>query len=231
VAPDGASALVTWGVLNATHRASHTDPRPLEAGRQYDIEVTLDVTGWVFEPGHRIRLAISGSDWPNFWPSPYPARNVVGWGGAAAARLTLPTVPQGDPAAAPDFGPPEMPLDRYVLAGTGNEIEFTRDPNTEQARFVMKARSSGRLAAEDVVLEHTRHTAFTVSDREPGRATLTSNQTMTTIRHGTPTSARVNALLESTEDTFHLSFDLLVTVGEVERARRHWMRSYPRRLV
>ena len=33
VAPDGSSALVTKGVLNATHRESHGDPSPLVPGR------------------------------------------------------------------------------------------------------------------------------------------------------------------------------------------------------
>ena len=32
VAPDGSSALVTKGVLNATHRDSHSDPSPLVPG-------------------------------------------------------------------------------------------------------------------------------------------------------------------------------------------------------
>ncbi len=31
-------------------------------------------TGWVIKPGHRLRLAISGSDFPNLWPAPEKAR-------------------------------------------------------------------------------------------------------------------------------------------------------------
>jgi predicted acyl esterase len=231
VPPEGAPALVTFGVLNATHRDSHTAPAPLIPGQQYEIEVTLDVTGWVFQPGHRVRLDISGSDWPNFWPSPYPARNTVAWGGAGGSSLILPVVPAGRPDEAPDFGPPAMPLDRYVLAGPPIEMEFGRDPNGDRAWFTMNKRVAGRLAEEDMLYEHDSSSTFRASDREPGRALLTSDQTMRVTRHGTPTTAHVHAMLESTEDTFHLSFDLQVTAGAVERFRRRWMRSYPRNFV
>ena len=70
VFPDGTSALVSRGVLNLTHRGSHNDPKPLEAGVSTPIELELEATSWVFEPGHRVRLALAGSDWPNTWPPP-----------------------------------------------------------------------------------------------------------------------------------------------------------------
>ena len=70
VAPDGGSALVTKGVLNATHRDSHEHPSPLVPGQLYELEIPLDATGWLFEPGHRIRLSLSNADFPNSWPSP-----------------------------------------------------------------------------------------------------------------------------------------------------------------
>jgi putative CocE/NonD family hydrolase len=231
VAPDSTSALVTFGVLNAAHRASHTDSEPLVPGQETEIEVTLDVAGRVFDPGHRIRLDISGSDWPNSWPSPYPTRNTIGWGGTSASRLSLPAVPAGRPEDSPVFGPPVMPLDRYVLSGPPTEIEFARDPNGDRARFKMAANDFGRLADEGIEFEQERQTTSSVGDRNPGRASLANAQTIRVTRHGTPTAARVHALLESTEDMFHLSHGLRVTVGEVERCRRRRMRSYPRRLL
>ena len=35
VAPDGASRLVSWGLLNLTHRNGHEHPEPLEPGKIY----------------------------------------------------------------------------------------------------------------------------------------------------------------------------------------------------
>ena len=88
VFPDGASALVSRGVLNLTHRESHSEPKPLEPGVPTAIELELEATSWIFEPGHRLRLALAGSDWPNTWPPPHAGGLDVerGLGGARAPR-------------------------------------------------------------------------------------------------------------------------------------------------
>src|SRR5207245_2913659 len=70
VAPDGASHLVVKGMLNATRRRSLVDPEPLVPGEVYELELDLDATAWLFEPGHRVRLAVANADWPNVWPTP-----------------------------------------------------------------------------------------------------------------------------------------------------------------
>src|SRR6266508_6465887 len=83
VFPDGTSALVTRGLLNLAHRESRERPSPLEPGTPYRAELELEVTSWVFEPGHRIRLDLAGSDWPNAWPPPAAATLTFERGGSA----------------------------------------------------------------------------------------------------------------------------------------------------
>jgi putative CocE/NonD family hydrolase len=73
VAPDGTSALVTRGILNLTHRASHGQPAAVVPWRAEDVEVDLDCTAWRFVPGHRLRLDLAAADWPTVWPTPAPA--------------------------------------------------------------------------------------------------------------------------------------------------------------
>ena len=58
--PDGASALVTRGLLNLTHRVD--PPAVLVAGQAYEIEVEMEATSWVFPAGHSIRLSVAGND-------------------------------------------------------------------------------------------------------------------------------------------------------------------------
>ena len=70
VFPDGTSALAGRGVLNLTHRDGHDAPVALEPGVPAEVEIELEATSWVFEPGHRVRLALAGADWPNTWPPP-----------------------------------------------------------------------------------------------------------------------------------------------------------------
>ena len=94
-------------MLNLTHRDSHERPSPVEPGRQYDVDVVLDASSWVFEPGHAVRIAVTGADYPLLWPSPHPYDLTIEVGGGAPSRLTLPVVPTRDdplPRARPARG-------------------------------------------------------------------------------------------------------------------------------
>ena len=92
---DGTSSLVTRGLLNLAHRSSSTDPEPFAGPAAVELE--LEATSWVFEPGHRIRLVLAGADWPNIWPPPSaePIRFDRG-----SLVLALPTVRARGPARA-----------------------------------------------------------------------------------------------------------------------------------
>ncbi|MEW5961700.1 MAG: CocE/NonD family hydrolase, partial [Chloroflexota bacterium] len=96
VAPDGASAHVTAGVLNLTHRHGHTNPQPLKPGEIYEVRVPLKAAGYRFLAGHRPRLTIAGAYWPVIWPSPYPAENSLYRGPTHPSRLILPVIPPSD---------------------------------------------------------------------------------------------------------------------------------------
>src|SRR5262249_54340037 len=48
VAPDGTSVLVTKGVLNLTHRHSHTKPEPLVPGKVFEVRVPLQAMAYRF---------------------------------------------------------------------------------------------------------------------------------------------------------------------------------------
>ena len=105
VAPDGHSALIVDGSLNGTRRQSLTDPSPMKPGEVYELNVPMWPTGWVIKPEHRLRVAISGANFPNLWPTPLPART-----GFIGERLTLlavvlPVAPESK-LAPPKFLPP-----------------------------------------------------------------------------------------------------------------------------
>ncbi|MEU3979262.1 CocE/NonD family hydrolase [Streptomyces sp. NPDC026672] len=68
VAPDGASTLITRGVLNLLSR--HGRDRAVEwaPGTYEDVGLDLTGTGYAFPPGHRIRVAVCDAYWPWVWP-------------------------------------------------------------------------------------------------------------------------------------------------------------------
>jgi len=116
VSPDGASRRVSYGVLNLTHRDSHAEPSALTPGRFYRVRLKLNDCGYVFRPGHRVRLALSSAYWPLVWPAPERATLTL----ALPAKLTLPVreAPSDEPAIT--FAPRETAPDApKTLLGEG----------------------------------------------------------------------------------------------------------------
>jgi putative CocE/NonD family hydrolase len=92
VFPDGRSRQVTFGVLRAAHRQSDERAMPLPAGKAVDLSVRLWPTANTFLAGHRVRLAIAGSEAPRYAIYPEACTNtVIGTEGAASA-LELPVI-------------------------------------------------------------------------------------------------------------------------------------------
>jgi len=85
--PDGTSWLVTYGLLNLTHRRGDEKPVPLNPGESYDVALELSFIAHRFAAGSRIRLAVSESLWPLVWPSPKVATLTLTHG---ASSLELP---------------------------------------------------------------------------------------------------------------------------------------------
>ncbi|MEU1038255.1 CocE/NonD family hydrolase [Streptomyces sp. NPDC005907] len=70
VFPDGASTLVTRGVLNLSAREGTDRAVEWPPGATRDVTFELSAIGHAFPPGHRIRLAVSSAYWPWVWPQP-----------------------------------------------------------------------------------------------------------------------------------------------------------------
>jgi hypothetical protein len=167
VFPDGTSALVARGVLNLAHRESSSEPAPLEPGRATAVSVELEATSWVLPPGHHVRLALAGADWPNTWPPPRAAELTVD---RSTVALSLPVVDGPAPIAeTPCFSPPP-PGDE---AGDGSD-----DPLTWRVERDVLARETSVVTGYGWTYEgpfgariRERYDgAVGVSPHEPGRA-------------------------------------------------------------
>ena len=107
VAPDGTSTLVSRGFLNLTRRGGMATADPLVPGERYDVTVEIDAIAWRWTPGHVLRLAMAGADWPNVIAPPTPSTLEVHGG-----ELVLPTYdPAGSPYPTPSFAPGDQTVD------------------------------------------------------------------------------------------------------------------------
>jgi predicted acyl esterase len=70
VYPDGRSMLIADGIIRARYRNSLSRPELMAPGAVYRIEIDLWATSIIINTGHRIRLAVSSSNYPRFDVNP-----------------------------------------------------------------------------------------------------------------------------------------------------------------
>lgn len=70
VYPDGRSMNIADGLARCRYRRGFDRVSPLEPGQPAGIEVDLWSTSMVFNKGHRIRVAVTGSNYPRFDVNP-----------------------------------------------------------------------------------------------------------------------------------------------------------------
>ena len=64
--PGGFAQELCYGIVRARYRESFDRPSLIAPGRVYEYTLRLNPTSNLFKAGHRIRLDISSSDFPNF---------------------------------------------------------------------------------------------------------------------------------------------------------------------
>jgi len=81
VHPDSTAVNLNNGIQRASFRESSSAPTLIEPGKVYQYTITVWPTSNLFRTGHRIRLEISSSDFPQFDPNP----NTGSWLGESTA--------------------------------------------------------------------------------------------------------------------------------------------------
>lgn len=137
VAPDGTVTLVAGAGLNGAQRESAVNPKPLEPGQIYPLEIEMYFTSWVFPKGHRIRLAINNAQWPMIWPTPYSMTTSLFLGGENSTRLVLPVVPHKDcpvPRFLPPGKDPKLPGYKGLTLGEETSSGYAEIENVQRDR-------------------------------------------------------------------------------------------------
>ena len=231
VFPDGTSALVARGLLNLTHRASSVRPEPLVPGEPVAVDIELEAASWIFEPGHRVRLALAGTDWPNAWPPPAPVTLTVE---SASVLLTLPELPVRDPP----LPKPEFPVPAPDSWHSGERHDAEQPPMTWRfvhdvldrrttASIEHGARYDGELGVK--VVEHYEGDVD-VSTVDPGAAGARATARFELAWPDSTCASEVRLSLRSDASTYHVTVELEVDDGGEPFGRRRWERAIPRRL-
>jgi hypothetical protein len=237
IAPDGASTLVTRGLLNLTHRDSHAEPTLLEPGERYDIALRLEATASRIAPGHRLRLSLSPTYWPWAWPSPEPVTLTVHTG---SSTLELPVrPPRPEDATLRAFGPSELesipPLAIERLAKREHTRTVTRDLETglivQRAEQNQKFGPSPRLDSESLVWEHRGTDEYSIREGDPLSATTTASFRDTLSRPGWAARMEVRSELTADAKQFHVTVAADAFEGDRRIHAKTWTFQIPRDCV
>ena len=227
VFPDGTSTLVARGFLNLTQRRSRTSPEPMRPGSTETVELELDATSWVFPAGHRLRLSLAGSDWPNLVPPPGPVTLTVERDGSA---LTLPVVEGPSPSPPPSLPPPRPTAEPDKDGDPPVRWRVVRDVLGHRTEADIGHGGRTKLPDGAVLVERYQGTVGAALDR-PG---LTWARGSATYRIEWPeatvaTTARLD--LEGDAGAFEVRLDLEAREGGEVRWTRSWHRRIPRHLA
>jgi len=204
VAPDGSSALVSWGMLNLAHRANNEWLTPLEPGRPYDVAIPLKMVGQAIAPGHRLRLALSPTYWPHAWPSPEPVQLSVFAGPEATLLLPICSPQQADDAP-PLFEPPMAapPLALDVLESPHRVRVVTRDGAVTSTHDVEGYRH--RIIETGTTVGYRAEDTWTIADGDPLSAHEVCERTCELSRPGWDTRVTTRSEMSSTAEEFVLT--------------------------
>ena len=220
LAPDGSSYLIARGILNGTHRNSHSEPEPLAKDEIYELDIELMCTAYRFEPGHRVRISISNADFPVLWPSPEPLSTTLYTGGDRASHIRLPTIPAINYRTG---ALPPLTTGKYrnrVATYTGSEpwYEIARDLQKGVTRANFNLPLGGNIRCR-------------VADDAPGSASMTIDTNFIEKADDRVIECHSTGTLASSPTHFQMDISVSLRENGTEVRSRRWRESIKRELV
>ncbi|MEO5704268.1 MAG: CocE/NonD family hydrolase [Candidatus Limnocylindrales bacterium] len=233
VSPDGSIEQVSEGILNLTHRDSHIDPTPLEAGRAYEVRVALRGAGYRFLAGHRIQLRIASAHWPVIWPSPGAGELSILRGPTSPSRLELPIAP----ADSGGVGPPRFLEQAPRLVEFGSEtsepIRWETVEDAETGAVTVRTHEASTSVLPDGVstLYVGETLEMTASAREPGEGRFWNACEYRLNQEGHRTVVIADGTTHASATAFDMDVGIRVTLDGAPFFERSWREVIPRDLL
>jgi hypothetical protein len=230
VLPDGRVALVAGGLINGAQRRSRLRPEPLAPGETADLEFDLHLTTWTFEPGHRIRLAVSNSLFPMIWPTPQSMTTTLVTD-VDATRVELPVVDAGL-LGGPAFRPAESREVRTDARDLGSDVwpqgtsEWKRDTVSGLVTYTWGGKS--RYEIRDRRFEATEKNIYEIRESNPADARFLGEDTDRIELPGRTIDVLTSVEIRSDAKAFHVTFTRRVLENGGLVRERTWQEAVPR---
>mgnify|MGYP000515889400 FL=1 len=233
VAPDGQVTQVVGAAFNGTHRISAREPSDIVPGEDFDLNIDLHFTSWVFPKGHRIRIAVSNAIWPMLWPTPMQMKSTLAIGGNNGARIDLPVILPGEEYT-PNFKEPSSnpALSGYEVIDSGNISGYAainsiqHDPDTGEAFGV--ATNTGATQYPWGIERFEEKIEHRTSDENPAYTSVVGRYKITEELKDRTLDFEQNVEFKSDEDNFYLTFHRWVSINGELYKEKAWQEVIPR---
>ena len=194
----------------------------------------LNAAGHVFQTGHRVRVAVSPTYWPDAWPSPEPVTLTVFAG--PDSRLELPVRgPRPEDGRLLAFDEPEIspPLPVEPLGGGGSSGRtIRRDIATGRAELVSVDDHGGRGRHPNGLVEEQRNVdTYSIIEGDPLSATATSEWTIALERGDWRVRVETRSVMTADRESFRVTNEVDAYEGNARVFARTSSFAVPRELV
>jgi len=225
VFPDGASRLLTYGLLNLICLESS---EKLVPGKSYTIKLNLDPIGYSVPSNHRLQLMVCPGSWPTSWPSPLPVTLTLDRG-----SLTIPildTLEPQPPSSMFQQSQPRLGPVKNIL--TLREGSFKRCVDYGMSDLTKKVKvvtDDGRVYYPDMDTEYEEVATdkYYIQGDHPLSARVVCTRTCNITyaarsNHPINTQTQTTSHMSSDKDSFFLTNTLVTRLGGKEFFTKTW---------
>ena len=224
VAPDGTSTLVARWAQNLNRHLSLAEPVDLTAGVPITLTLDLEASAHRWLPGHRVRITVAGTDWPNTAAPPGPVTLTV-LGGEVSLPLydptgapTPPVFVPGEPTSSEDLDGIVWRFEHDVVRRTSSAVVASGGEFYDIPYGRAMERYEGTVTIDTRTFEQSAdaYAAFVLD--------FTDDANGAPVTVGVESRMRMTA--NASEYTIHI--DLIAREGNDVVGTREWSRSFPR---
>jgi hypothetical protein len=229
VAADGTVTQITGAGINGAQRDSMSDPKDLEPGKIYPLDIEMHLTSWVFPKGHRIRVAISNALWPMVVSTPYAMTTSLSLGGEDGSQLVLPVVPVHGKAP-PEFSAPQPSEERSDITNEGFPWpgEWTLERDEAQQKSVVHWKGKDRYKYSWGTQDDFENLTYEGDDAHPETYIVRGEAESVFGLKGRTLTWRGHLLVTTDQKHFYYKYTReLLKDGKVLRSK-NWQETIPR---
>lgn len=224
VDPDGGGHLITRGNRNLAFADGLSNPTPVVPGDGLRVVFPLRATSAVIPQGWRLRLSISGADFPVVWPPEERFELTVD---PTESTLRLPLVPPRPEAMALDLpdSPPPMPTP-VQFASSDSGFTVSRDDDVTVFRRVKQSKQH-QPSRNNLTYEYDQTWTVSVTNDDPSSARARSQVTISLSRPGWEVSTSGHLTMSGGSE-LDVEIELTAAHNGSEVFNRRWSTSVPR---